>query len=162
MERSELLEEYLSGYQKLRDILDELPNEVLYFKPAPEKWSVYEIIIHISDSEANGYTRCRKIIAESGSKILTYDQDKWAENLNYTKQSLDNALDLFRMLRITTFIMLKSIGNDKWENFVVHPDNGKMTLDDWLNLYVNHVNIHVKQIKRNLEEWGNFNKEVSQ
>jgi uncharacterized damage-inducible protein DinB len=157
MQRKELLGLYSNAYQQLIDALDVIPGEMWQFKPAPEKWSVHEVLIHIADSEVNSFARARKIICESGSTIMAYDENAWAVKLNYHDQSIEDSLELFRQLRMMTYNIIKELPEETWQNFIIHPDNGKMTLDDWLKVYADHIPVHIKQIKRNLDEWEKLN-----
>jgi len=36
------------------------------YRPAPDRWTIHEIVVHIADSEANSYIRCRRCLAEKG------------------------------------------------------------------------------------------------
>ena len=153
MTRTENIGSYSKGYEKFITAVNELPKEMWDFKPAPDKWSVNEIIIHMADSEANSFTRARKIICEPGSTITAYDQDLWAVKTNYLSQSTGDALELFKNLRKMTYKVIKDLPESTWSNFIIHPENGKMTLDDWLTVYENHVTVHINQMKRNFNDW---------
>ncbi|QQS35928.1 MAG: DinB family protein [Ignavibacteriales bacterium] len=158
MTKDESIRLYLEGYHKLKGCLDELPSEMWDFKPSPDKWSVREIVIHIMDSEINAYVRCRKIIAETGSTITTYDQDKWAQALNYKDHNIDIAVEVFKFLRMITHDLLMILPDSTWENFIIHPERGKIKLTDWLKEYIVHINKHCGQMQRNLDEWQKQNK----
>jgi len=153
MVRSEVIESYSKGYEKIISALNELPKEMWSFKPAPDKWSVHEILIHLADSEVNSYSRARKMIAEPGSTLMAYDQDLLAVKTNYPAQDTNTALELFKWLRKMSYDLIKTLPEETWSNSVIHPENGKMTLDDWLKSYENHVTLHVNQMKRNLADW---------
>lgn len=153
MTRAEQIQSYGNAYNLLADAIKELPEEMRQFKPAPNKWSVHEVLIHIADSEVNSFARARKIISESGSPIMAYDENAWARTLNYHNQNIDEALVLFSQLRKMTFILIKDLPEETWNNFIIHPDNGKMTLDDWLKVYEDHIPVHINQMKRNLADW---------
>lgn len=153
MSRSHKLESYEKAYQQLIESLQNFPKEMWQFKPAPEKWSIHEILIHIADSETSSFARARKIICESGSIVMVYDENLWAKKLNYHEQSIEDSLELFRLLRMMTCRVIKNLPDETWNNFIIHPENGKMTLDDWLNVYEAHIPIHIKQMQRNLNDW---------
>ena len=157
MTRSELLELYSRAYNDLISALEEIPKEMWLYKPAPNKWSVHEVLIHIADSEVNSFARARKIICEPGSTVMAYDENIWAVKLNYHDQSIEDSLELFRQLRMMTYNVIKNLPEETWQNFIIHPDNGKMTLDDWLKVYADHIPVHINQIKRNLNEWKKLN-----
>lgn len=152
-ERLQKIESYGKATIELETALKTFPRETWKFKPTPEKWSVHEIIVHLADSEANSYIRARRFIAEPGLSVMAYDQDRWATELCYHDQSTDDYLALFRSLRGTTYHLIKNLPENVWSNTIDHPENGIMTMDDWLDTYEQHVRVHVAQMKRNLEEW---------
>ena len=156
MDPKNMLLSFSRGYDDLVNALPEFPKEMWDFKPAPNRWSIKEILIHLGDSEVNAYFRCRKIIAENGSTVAAYDQDKWADFLKYKDLDIDMALDLFRILRINTFNLLKNLSDDKWQNYCMHQENGRMTLFDWLKTYTEHVHIHIAQMNDNFDAWKEF------
>ncbi len=161
MTRTERIESYSKGYENLINAIKEMPNEMWNFKPASNKWSVHEIIIHMADSEANSFSRARKIICEPGSTIMAYDQDMWALELNYSSQNTDDALELFKNLRKMTYNVIKDLPDSTWSNYIIHSENGKMTLDDWFAVYEEgHVNVHINQMKRNLSEWQRLKNKI--
>jgi len=158
-ERTQLIESYGKAYDTLVAALQEFPKEMWQWKPSPEKWSIHEIIVHIADSEANSYIRCRRFVAEPGSAVLGYDQDKWAAALNYHEQSTDDALQLFKYLRKASYDLIKNIPDEVWETAtVVHSENGVTSFEKWLTIYEEHIPVHIRQMKRNLEAWKNQNK----
>ena len=155
MTRAERIESYSKGYESLINALKEFPKEMWFFKPAPNRWNIHEILIHIADSETNSFARARKIICEPGSAIIAYDQDAWAIKTNYESQNVDDALELFKLLRKMTYNVIKNLPDKIWSNHIDHSENGKMTLEDWLNVYDEHVEVHINQMKKNFIEWQN-------
>lgn len=154
MDINKLLDDYKSGYNDLQNALREYPLEMWDYKPAPDKWCIKEIVMHITDSETNGYLRLRKTIAENGSEIITYDQDAWADKLHYSSKSVDTNLELFRLLRVLNYSLLISITEETWNNYIMHPERGKVTLKEHLNIYTEHVPVHINQMKKVYEAWN--------
>lgn len=161
MDKTTLLNDYQKGYEVIIDTLNELPNEVFDYKPSPNSWSVREIIIHIVDSDVNAYTRLRTAIAESGQAVSPYNQDKWACNLCYEIQSIDDNLELFKQLRKLTHYLLLNISDSAWNNFFIHPERGNLTVTEYLKLIVDHVNAHVNRMLRNYEDWQSRSKNTT-
>lgn len=156
MEINKLLEQYKSGYNDLQNALREYPFEMWDFKPAADKWNIKEILIHITDSEINGYIRFRKTIAENGSEITAYDQDAWAEKLHYSSGSVDTNLELFRLLRVLNYSLLISLPEDTWNKYILHPERGKVILKEHLIIYTEHIQVHINQMKKIFEIWKEF------
>ncbi|HRG89942.1 MAG TPA: DinB family protein [Chitinophagales bacterium] len=153
-ERNALIESYGNAYYQLVDALKEFPREMWQWKPAPDKWSIHEILIHITDSEANSYVRCRRFMAEPGSGVYGYNENLWAQNLNYHNQSIEDALELFKWLRRASYNLIKGVDEQTWLTAIIqHSENGTMTFDDWLRTYEEHIPVHIRQMQRNLQAW---------
>ena len=154
MNRAELIASFANGANKIRDAIKDIPEEAYDFKPSPNVWSIRQIIIHMPDSEASGFVRARKIIAQSGVAVDVYDQDLWADRLPNEHRNIDLSLALFDLMRKATAEMLLHVDEEAWDgNFVMHPEEGKMTLTVWLEDYEHHVTKHVGQIRRTFEVW---------
>jgi len=152
-ERRKKIEAYGKGPAELAAELKEFPREMWQWKPAAERWSIHEILVHLADSEANSYIRARRFIAEPGKTVMAYDQEEWARKLRYPEQSPEEALELFRCLRRMTYKLIKPLPELVWANTVEHPEYGPMDFDRWLEIYAAHVPGHIKQMRGNLEAW---------
>jgi hypothetical protein len=153
-ERNKLIEEYGNGYELLTAALTEIPHEAWEFKPASHEWSLHELIVHMADSESIGAVRLRKLIAEPGSTLMTYEDAIWAEALNYQNQSIDDALQLFKLLRQTTYRLLTALSDEAFTFTAVHPEYPESyTMEQWLNVYTGHVRDHIEQLKGTYQAW---------
>ena len=152
--REKKIQTYANGYSGLSAALKRFPREMWRFRDEHGCWSVHEHIIHLADSEANSYIRCRRLIAEPGQSLMAYDENQWALALNYHDQSTEEALELFKLLRARTTRLIQSLPDSAWSNTAYHPENGDMTLDDWLDVYQSHVPEHVQSMQENLDAWA--------
>ena len=154
-ERNEKIELYGRGYDLLKAALAQVPAEAMLFKPEPKEWSVYEVIIHIADSESNGALRARKLIVEPGGSIMGYSQPLWADVLKYHEHNLEDALEVTRLACKTTYQLLKRIPDIVFDtHWIKHPEYEEpYTFDKWLDIYSKHIPGHVEQIENNLKIW---------
>ncbi|MDP6663226.1 MAG: DinB family protein [SAR202 cluster bacterium] len=152
-ERTRKLESYRDAYGRLVDGLKQFPRDIWQFRDAHGCWSIHELVVHITDSEANSYVRCRRLIAESGETLMAYDENAWATSLDYHDQNPDEALELFRLLRHRTYTIIESLPEETWSHTAHHPENGNMTLDDWLETYESHVPEHLQHMRENYDAW---------
>ena len=147
------IESYGNAYEALVAAVGKFPREMWQFRDEHGCWSIHEHVVHTADSEANSYIRCRRLIAEPGQSLMAYDENQWASALNYHGLSVEDALDLFKSLRRQNYQLIESLPEAAWSNSGYHPENGDMTLDDWLDVYERHVPEHLQYMQENYEVW---------
>jgi hypothetical protein len=153
-ERNDKIELYGKGYEMLLDTLRAIPKEMWKFKPEPKEWSVHEVIIHLADSESNAALRARTLIVDPGGTLMGYDQDKWAIELNYHDQNYEDALEVVRLVRKTTYEVLKRQPEEVFEHSVSHSEYEEpYTFEQWLDIYSAHIPGHIEQIRNNYKIW---------
>jgi len=124
-----------------------LNNKQLQKPPRKGKWSIAQIVSHLTDGEIVLSYRFRKILAEPGTKIESYDQNKWAENLHYKKVDCKKKLALFTTIRKANVELLKALSSKEWKRFGIHSERGKENIEKMLLLYAGHDMNHLKQIE---------------
>ena len=144
---------YGGAYETLVAGLEKFPAAMWDFRDEHGCWSIHEHLAHIADSEANSYIRCRRLIAEPGRPLMAYDENRWANALRYADFSAANALELFRLLRRQTCELIQTLPESAWANVCYHPENGDMTLDDWLLVYEAHIPEHLGFMQENYDAW---------
>ena len=142
-----LIQRYGKGIQVFEDALRGLTPEVADRVPAPGKWSIRQIAVHLADSELVTAVRLRWVAAQPGSKIPAYDQDTWTAKLAYEKQSLDEILELFRAVRRATATLLRHLPEEAWANTGNHEERGVVTFKQFVELYTDHAEHHSRQIR---------------
>jgi len=154
LERNEKIELYGRGYDMLMSTLKDIPREMWKFKPEPKEWSVHEVLVHLADSESNAALRARMLIVQPGGYLMGYDQAKWADDLDYHEHSWEDALEVVRLARKTTFALLKQQPEEIFKHTARHPEyEDPYTFDDWINVYSAHIPGHIEQIKNNYKIW---------
>ena len=153
IQRARKIESYGNAYAELTEALVQFPSDMWRFRDEHGCWSIHEHIVHIADSEANSYIRCRRLIAEPGESLMAYDENRWAAELDYHSRSAEDAIQLFRFLRQQNYVLIKSLPESAWSNTAYHPENGSMTLDDWLDIYERHITDHVGYMRENYAAW---------
>lgn len=152
-ERQTHLAAYARAHADLTAALERFPETMWQFRPASDAWTIHETLIHITDSEANSYIRCRRCIAEPGSTVLGYDEMQWARALDYHARSTAEALELFKGLRQQSYQLIKDLPEATWANTITHSESGVMTLDDWLLTYTRHIPDHIAQMQGVYAAW---------
>lgn len=157
--RDDLIRRYAVGPALLRKALEQVPPEALTFRPAPGKWSVHEVIIHCADSETNAHMRIRYLVGEANPVIIGYDQDEWARAFNYHSLPLEPALATIAAVRANTVPLLCSLSESDWKKTGTHSEVGAYGAQKWLETYAEHLEVHVRQIERNMVAWNKVKSE---
>jgi DinB superfamily len=152
-DRQQKLESFGRAPALLSLALRQFPKKMWLYKPALERWSIHEIILHLADSEASAYVRCRWFIAEPGSSATEFDAARWAGSLGYYYQSTREALEIIRRLRKMTYQLLVTLPEGVWANRVANPVDGTSSLEDWVERQERHIPHHIEQMKQNYEIW---------
>lgn len=151
--RAQKIAVYGAAYQELVDALAQFPVEMWQYRSSPDDWTIHEIIIHITDSEANSYVRARRLLAEPGKEIMAYDEMGWAVGLDYHMINPVTSIELFRWLRQSTFEIIQDLSDEKWEHRGFHPEIGEYSLEMWLDIYARHIRDHIEQMQKVYDMW---------
>lgn len=152
---------YNIGYTKIANAITGLSDEILNYKPNPTAWSIHEIVIHLSDSEAQSYVRFRSIVADDNPSIPNHHESAWASLLSYQKTSLSNALSLIKLIRKMNYEMLTQLPESNFHNSGLHSVRGPETLYNLVHIYIAHFEHHIAQIHRNIIAFENRNPQGS-
>jgi len=152
-ERRQRLESFGRAPVLLSNALRQFPKKMWLYKPVPERWSIHEIILHLADSEATAYVRCRRYIAEPGTTTPQFDAARWAGSLGYFHQSTREALEIIRRLRRMTYQLLVTLPDPVWSHTVGPSTGDGMNLEQWLEVQERHIPHHIEQMRLNYEGW---------
>jgi len=133
---------------KLKKLIQGLTPKQLKWKPEPGKWSIAEVVAHLSDTEVVASWRLRSVIGASGTTIQPYDQDVWAAAFQYSKRDAKRSVEVFRVLRENNLAMLKGIPREAWDNYGMHLERGKETVAHLARMFAGHDTNHILQIER--------------
>ena len=152
-ERKTAIRRYAAGPSRLRAALRRVPQPALHWRPAPGEWSALEVVLHCADSESNAHRRLRYVLAEKDPLIVGYDQAEWARALAYARRPLAPALATVVAVRANTVPLLRALPEAAWSRSGRHTEMGTYTVEGWLGIYAEHVEVHARQIEANLAAW---------
>lgn len=141
-----------STVKKIERLIKGVSTGMLKKRPAPDKWSVAEIITHMADAEIAGAWRMRLILGSPGIPIPAFDQDAWAASGHYDKRDPKKSLEQFRSLREANLILLKSLTPDQWKHHGVHIERGVETIERVVQMFAGHDINHLKQMEQILKK----------
>ncbi|MBX9623108.1 MAG: DinB family protein [Gemmataceae bacterium] len=153
MDRS-LIEQYAAGGAVPAELIRGLSAAHLDAHPEPGRWSIREVVVHLMDSDLVGADRMKRVIAEDRPSLPAYDQDAFAARLGYGHVDAAAAAELFALNRRLMAAVLRRLPDDAFRRAGVHSENGPMTLEQLVGVYVGHVEHHARFARRKRELLG--------
>ena len=132
--------------QILETLLGDLSPEILQWKPAPERWSISEVLGHLAALEQVYAERTKRILAENSPAIPKYDLAGASASGEYARHSGAENLKQFLSRRQSTVAILAGLSPAAGERTGVHSELGEIKLAHMLNEWANHDLGHLRQI----------------
>jgi hypothetical protein len=117
-------------------------------RPAPDKWSIAEIVVHMADTEVVFGYLIRGIVGEPGTRIDGFDQDAWLAALHYDKRDMKKSFAEYRAFREANVALLKSLTPEQWNICGIHKERGPETMETVVKMFAGHDLNHFQQIER--------------
>jgi hypothetical protein len=136
---------------KLEDLIEGVSADALRKRPAPDQWSVSEILAHLADAEIVGSFRMRFILGSPGAPIVAYDQNSWVTSGHYEKRDPRKSVEQFRVLREANLALLESLEPEQWKHFGMHSERGRESIEHIVRMFAGHDLNHLQQIERILQ-----------
>ncbi len=145
--------ESLSGFPVLEQtpiILEKLlrtaTQEELQWKPAPDRWSISEVLAHLSEVETVFRARAERMLKEDVPALASYDQTAADAAGTYLKGTAREHLKTFCHERDRTVSLLRYVPPESVNRAAQHSELGRITLENLLNEWAWHDLGHIRQI----------------
>ncbi len=93
------------------------------FRYAPGKWSIKEVVGHLSDSERVFGYRAMRIGRGDQTALPGFEQEDYVKNGNFGEQSLADLVSEFGLVRAATLALLRSFNAEAWGRRGIASDN---------------------------------------
>ena len=133
--------------ETLAALVEGLTPAQLARRPAPDKWSIQELVAHLAEDELVGGYRLRMVLSSPGTALQAFDQDVWARTGRYSERDVRSSLELFRVLRRANLELLRSLSAEEWDMYGVHAERGVESVRDMAMHFAGHDINHFKQIE---------------
>jgi len=130
----------------LDTLLGDLPGELLQWKPAPDRWSISEVLAHLAALEQVYVERAVRMVAEDSPALAKYDQAGAAERGDYSRGSAGENLAHFTQTRRSTLALLAGLPGSAGARTGIHSELGSITLTQMLHEWANHDLGHLRQM----------------
>jgi uncharacterized damage-inducible protein DinB len=144
---TELTDSYLAGVAKLKAVVKGMTKEQALSRPVPGKWSMVECVCHLADFEPIFADRMKRILAFDKPMIWAADENDYAKALSYQERDLDEEVGVVDAVRKSTARLLKAQPESALQRTGNHNLRGMMTLEQVLQIAVNHLTHHMKHLE---------------
>lgn len=129
----------------LRGLMTALTEEDARWKPAPDRFSVAEVLAHLSHSEGHCYRmRLDRFLAETQPEFEPDDAQMYLHL--YRDADPDDAFDYFEEQREMNLDFLRSLPAEAGDRLALHQEYGEITLSQMLHEWAFHDLGHIRQI----------------
>jgi hypothetical protein len=134
--------------KKLERLVARASAAKLRKRPAPDKWSVTEILAHLADVEIVIGWRVRSILGAPGTAIQAFDQDAWVEAGHYARRNPRESITQLRAARAANLALYKSLSPVQWKHYGMHSERGEESVEHIVRMIAGHDLNHLQQIER--------------
>lgn len=119
------------------------------WRPEEGKWNLKEILVHLYDEEREDFrARLLHIVYKKEGAMKPIDPEKWVTDRAYNKMDYQAVLTDFLNERKDSVSLLRGISEDLWNLTYSHPHYGEISAKFYLENWVAHDQLHIRQIIR--------------
>ncbi len=130
---------------RLFSVFDKLSAEELDQSPAPNKWSLREIMCHLADCELVWGWRLRYAYEKDCAELQPFEQDPWAKM--YSNYTYAQARATFAALRAWNIAFVSGLSDSEREKPYLHPVRGMEKLWNLVEIMAGHDLHHLKSLE---------------
>ena len=138
-----------SNLETIRSLVFDVPSEQARWRPAPDKWSILEVVNHLWDEEREDFrTRLQMTLTNPKEAWPGIDPPGWVNEREYNQRDLAESLEGFLAERRQSISWLGALESPHWENAYQHPLLGEIKAGTLLTSWVAHDYLHLRQLTK--------------
>lgn len=103
-----------SQFRVTQALLQNVSEKDSLYRYAPEKWSIREIVGHLSDVERIMAYRALRIARADTKPLPGFDEDEYVRNASFDRRSLGDLLQELTDIRRTTLALFRGLEPQAW------------------------------------------------
>ena len=148
------VEIYAQGGDALVKAFEGLTEAQLHLKPMDNSWTLHQNAIHMMDSDLIGSDRMKRIACMPNPLLCGYDESAFNSLPGVSKLNAMDACEVFRLNRQMTAVVLRALPDETFARTGIHTESGKLTLEQMLDKYIEHLRHHLVIISRKRKMTG--------
>ena len=144
MPRDAAIQVLISTLHQTAALFDQ-PDAVLARAYAPGKWTLRQLLIHVSDTETVLLDRLRRIASDEKPVLTAFDQDLWARHLHYGQRDMAIARQQFEVARRGVVELARILPDSYDQKTGTHSEVGVLSFASTLAKVQKHNLHHLEQ-----------------
>lgn len=107
-----VLEHLQKNFEATREFLRSLPEDLLLYRYADGKWTIKEIMQHITDDERIYAYRALRFARNDPTELPGFDQDEYTRYAGANRRTLEDLLGEMATVRAATLSLYSGLGDD--------------------------------------------------
>lgn len=138
---------------ELRSLLQHVSDEQANARPAPDEWSIKEIIGHVNDTERIFAYRAVRIARGDATPLPGFEQNAYVRATDFNRRSLSDLLDEFEFQRRANVLCFKGLSADECARMGTASDN-PISARALIYVTAGHVMHHIHSMKTDYKVGG--------
>jgi hypothetical protein len=138
-------------------LLENVTEEQGRFRYAPGKWSIKEVVGHMTDTERIMAYRLLCIARGETVSLPGFDESVYVSHASFNEQTIEKLLEHFSVVRQSTLILMESLAEESWLRRGL-ANNTDVTVRGVAYIIAGHAIHHCRIIKERYLESKDFAK----
>jgi DinB superfamily len=139
-------EQLLAQLAELEGLIAPLDDRKALARYAPGKWSIKEIVGHLTDAERIFTYRLLRIAREDPTPLPGFDENAYVPAGQFDQRPLAGLLGEFRAVRLGTAAMVEGVPPGAWIRWG-EANGNRVTARALIYIIVGHVNHHIAVLR---------------
>ena len=134
-----------------KSLFESVHDELIHWKKDEDHWCYLEVICHLLDEEREDFRlRLQTLLNQPEADFISIDPVGWVKDRDYINQEFHEKCQAFYNERSDSLKYLESLDEDDpgWFNTKDHKYFGKISPQYFLNNWVTHDYLHIRQLQR--------------
>jgi uncharacterized damage-inducible protein DinB len=127
----------------LNELVSNLGNNQLAYRPGPGKWSIQDNITHLSTYQPIFIDRINAILANNHPSFAPYRADDDEAFLSWRQRSISDLLKRLREDRERLYQLITNLSESELSRTGTHLRYGTMTITQWTEFFLLHEAHHL-------------------
>jgi hypothetical protein len=137
----------------LAALLQDMSDEQMRWRPAPNAWSALEVLCHLYDEEREDFrVRVDYILHRPDEPIPPIDPQGWVIARGYQSRDPGEVLEGWLTERRGSLNWLRSLASSDWSRRCSSPHLSELRAGDFLAAWAGHDLLHLRQLTE--LQWG--------